>query len=309
MYKLASEKRHAGPELVQTPLRPKPRHSPLAMWHLLSLDAPSVAAVWTVFVAGSVGLRLPWVEPAAMFVAVWMIYAADRLLDGRGLEGVAGSMKQTPGGNDRKKNNDGLEKRHRFHLTHRGGFLVGIGVGAVALGYLLSPIDGQALRLYAVLAMLLGVWMLLVHMRGRDRGRLPKEIAVGLFFPAAVFIPTVARLPGLRFELLPGAALFAGVCALNCLMVYAWEHPGRRMGAHWTTRWATRYLDEVVLAMLLLCGGAAVRREVGLRVSLACGLSVGLLWGLHRMRGRIAAVHLRAAADLVLLTPLLWLRW
>jgi hypothetical protein len=31
------------------------------------------------------------------------------------------------------------------------------------------------------------------------------------------------------------------------------------------------------------------------------------LWVLHQMRNRIGAVNLRAAADLVLLCPLLWL--
>jgi hypothetical protein len=41
----------------------------------------------------------------------------------------------------------------------------------------------------------------------------------------------------------------------------------------------------------------------------ACGLSVVLLWWLDRMRERVRAISLRAAADLVLLTPLLWLRW
>jgi hypothetical protein len=254
----------------------------LATWHLLSLDAPTVAAVWTVFVARSVGIRLPWVEPAAMFVAVWMIYAADRLLDTRD-----------------------LEERHRFHHAHRGGFLGMIGVAALALLYLLHRIDARALHLYALLATLLGVWMLAIHARGVAARRLPKEVAVGLFFPAAVFIPTVARDPRLRASLLPVAVLFAGVCALNCLMLYAWEHPRDRSFAHVTTRWATNHLG--MLAGLLLAAtavGATLNRG---GPALACGLSVALLWVLHQMRNRIGAVNLRAAADLVLLCPLLWL--
>jgi len=254
------------------------------MWHLLSLDAPTVAAVWTVFVARSVGVRLPWVEPAAMFVAVWMIYAADRLLDARG-----------------PTLSEGLEERHRFHHAHRNGFLSVIGLAALALIYLLRRIDARALYLYALLATLLGVWMLLIHARGRDSQRLPKEIAVGLFFPAAVFIPTVAREP---------AVLFAGVCALNCLLLYAWEHPedrSDRSGAHITTRWAVGHLGTLAAVLVVAAGVLAAMRQSG--PALACGLSVGLLWGLHRMRRRVGAVHLRAAADLVLLTPLLWLRW
>ena len=284
----------AGPVLVS---HRRPRRSPLALWHLLSLDAPSVAAVWTLFLARCTVLRLPWVEPAAMFVAVWMIYAADRLLDARGLDSVQ------PSG-------DGLEERHRFHHAHRSGFLCGIVVGAVALVYLLQRTDSRTLRLYALLATLLAAWLLVVHASARSRGqRLPKEIAVGLFFAAAVFIPTIGRLPRLRAELFPSAALFAGVCALNCLFLYAWEHPGSRPGAHGSTRWATSHLDALAAVLIAATGLAAVvqRGGIGEVPALACGFSTGLLWGLHRVRGRVLAVHLRAVADLVLLTPLFWL--
>ena len=71
----------------------------LRLWHLLSLDAPTVAALWTVFVARAVRVELPWNVPVAMFAAVWAIYAADRLLD-------AGRQ-------------ENLEARHRFHGVHR----------------------------------------------------------------------------------------------------------------------------------------------------------------------------------------------
>ena len=253
-----------------------------------------MAAVWVVFVGRSVGVRLPWVEPAAMFVAVWMIYAADRLLDARVLDSGVGKV-------------DGLEERHRFHHAHRTGFLAGIGVAALGLLYLLHRIDARALHLYALLATLLGVWMLLIHVRGANHRRLPKEIAVGLFFPAAVFIPTVARDPGMRLSLLPVAVLLAGVCALNCLLLYAWEHPKDRSGAHGTTRWAMGHLDALAAGLVVAAGAGVVWQRGGLAV--ACGLSVGLLWGLDRVRGRVGAINLRAAADLVLLTPLLWLRW
>jgi len=261
------------------------------LWHLLSLDAPSVAAVWTIFLARAAELRLPWVEPVAMFVAVWMIYAGDRLLDAR-----SGS--------------DGLEERHRFHHAHRSAFLCGIVAGALALVYLLHRTDVRTLRLYALLAALLAAWLLVVHASARSRGqRLPKEIAVGLFFAAAVFIPTVGRLPGSRALLLPTAMLFAGVCALNCLFLYAWEHPGSRPEAHGSTRWATRHLNALAAALVVAAVTLAVlqRGRVGKAPAVACGVSAGLLWGLHRVRGRVLAVHLRAAADLVLLTPVLWL--
>ncbi len=285
-----------GPVLVESTGRRR-RFSPLALWHLLSLDAPSVAALWTLFLARCAGLKLPWVEPAAMFVAVWMIYAADRLLDARGLDAGQSS-------------GEGLEERHRFHHAHRGAFLCGIVAGALALVYLLHHTDARALHLYALLAALLAAWLLVVHASARSSGqRLPKEIAVGLFFAAAVFSPTVGRVPGLQAQLLPSALLFAGLCALNCLLLYAWEHPGKRSGAHSSTRWATAHLNALAAALVVTAGLAAAIQwgRMGEAPALACGVGAALLWALHRVRGRVSAVHLRAAADLVLLTPVLWL--
>lgn len=291
-----------------------PQHySVLALWHLLSLDAPSVAALWTFAIARAVGLHLPWTEPAAMFVAVWMLYASDRLLDARPL----------PDGSAPPE----LEDRHRFHQRHRRGFLSMIVVAACALVVLLHLLDPRALHLYALLAALLSAWLLLIHARPAPSAashRMPKELAVGIFFPAAVFIPTVARLPQLRLDLLPAALLFAAVCTLNCLFLYAWEHPvtgtRTRTRAHWTTRWATNHL--AILAIVIAAASCALvcssllhaLPSSSIRLQHASALLAGctllsslLLLLLHELRRALKPVHLRALADLVLLTPALLL--
>ncbi len=288
----------------RTTPREAPRHTPLALWHLLSLDAPSVAAVWTIAVASAVGLHLSFTAPAAMFVAVWMLYAADRLLDARPL----------PGGQAPPE----LEERHRFHHRHRRAFLILIAISACVLVALLRTIDPHAMRLYTLLATLLGAWFLIIHARplpGDGSHRLPKELAVGIFFPAAVFIPTVARLPQLRLDLLPIALLLAATCSLNCLFLYAWEHPGPRTRAHWSTRWATHHLVALtwtvaalslflILISPLLTASAQLHR--GTTVLTTCILaSALLLLLLHHLRNRLPPLHLRALADLVLLTPLI----
>ncbi len=281
-----------------------PHYSPLALWHLLSLDAPSVAAVWTIAVASAVGLRLPWTVPAAMFVAVWMLYAADRLLDARPF----------PGGQFPPE----LEERHRFHHRHRRAFLIFIAISACVLVGLLRGLDSHAMRLYTLLATLLCAWFLIIHARplpGDGAHRLPKELAVGIFFPAAVFIPTVARLPQLRLDLLPIAVLLAATCSLNCLFLYAWEHPNQRLQAHWSTRWATHRLVALTwtvaaLSLLLivispfLTASAQLNRGTTLLTSCVLASSLLLLL-LHHLRGRLNPLHLRALADLVLLTPLI----
>jgi hypothetical protein len=238
-----------------------------------------------------------------MFVAVWMLYASDRLLDARPLPGG-----QAP---------PDLEERHRFHQRHRRAFLVAITLSAFLLAALLRFADPPAMRLYALLAALLCAWFLLIHARplpGDGTHRLPKELAVGIFFPAAVFIPTVARLPQLRLDLLPVALLLAAICSLNCLFLYAWEHPGLRPHAHWSTRWATRHLISLtssiaLLSLLWLIAAQFLIDRSSLRhgtlVLTACILtSTVFLLLLHFVRRRLQPVHLRALADLMLITPL-----
>lgn len=314
------------PPVPQRPSRPqlvppqRPRYSALALWHLLSLDAPTVAALWTVFIARCSNLALSWTEPAAMFLAVWMIYAADRLLDTRLL--------------DDRLSSSGLEARHRFHHRHRTAFISCILLSSAALAALLHRTDPRSLHLYVLLATLLAAWMLLIHIRPQPDSatrRLPKELAVGIFFPAAVFIPTLARTnptPAahqvlgaaanwIRPTLLPSAILFAAVCTLNCLCVYAWEHPSSRQQTpasfqnpqtHWTTRWATTHLTTLALIILAASTIASISRTLAVALpALACSLSTAALFALNHCRRSLSPLHLRAAADLVLLTPILFL--
>jgi hypothetical protein len=267
----------------------------LHLWHLLSLDAPTVAIVWTWFIARAVHLHLPLAGPLAMFLAVWMLYAADRLLDAR-------QLFTSP------LHTDDLEARHLFHHRHATAFLTGIAFASIALAALLNHLLPEALKLYTVLGALLFGWFLLIHARATNR-RLPKELAVGIFFPAATFIPTVARLPYLRLEMLPQAMLLAAVCSLNCLCIYAWEHPEPRSNAHWSTRYATQHLTALATATTLagLALAAAAHHTTRWPLALAAAISASLLLALHRLHHRFNSLTLRTSADLALLTPLLFM--
>jgi hypothetical protein len=178
-----------------------------------------------------------------MFTAVWMLYAADRLLDARPL----------PNGTPPPE----LEERHRFHQRHRKAFLSAIVVASGALAALLDRLDPRALHLYALLATLL-----------------------------------------------------AAVCTLNCLFLYAWEHPAPRLQAHWTTRWATGHLralaTAVTAAAALTASLSALHRlpRLDTAPAVACALSAALLQALDSHRSRFTPLTMRASADLVLLTPL-----
>ena len=281
--------------------RARSRSSPLALWHLVSLDAPTVAALWTWFIAASFRISLPFTAISSMAVAVWMLYAADRLLDARPL--LSNPLHAAD-----------LEHRHRFHHRHRPAFLIGIVAASVALAILIPRLDPRALRLYLVLGALLAGYLILIHATGSAH-RLPKELAVGLFFAAAAFIPTLAEAPALLSFLLPAAALFALLCTLNCLFIYQWEHPAASSlpasNTHPFTRFALRHLNTVasasLTASLVLALALHTVGQSSWRLPAACALSILLLLLLDRERLRISPLNLRACADLALLTPILFL--
>jgi hypothetical protein len=261
----------------------------LASWHLLSLDAPTVAVVWTWFVARTSQVALTIELYAAMFIAVWLLYAVDRLLD-------------TAAG-DRE-----LEARHRFHHRHRFMFAKAIAAGCLALAALLVKIPEMLFLLYCGLAGLLLVWFAIIHcLASNSAERLPKELGVGIFFSAAVFLPGCLGAESERDWLALAAIAFGLLCTLNCLCIYDWEHAEDELArAHITTRAGVRALRSVGLALTVASLGAAIFAPQRLAaVWLATASSTGLLLVLDRRRRDFGRTDLRAAADLVLLTPLL----
>lgn len=265
--------------------------NPIQLWHLLSLDAPTVAAVWTYFIARASHVALPVSAPFAMALAVWILYAADRILDARHI-GDSSSE---------------LETRHFFHHRHRRAFLAGISIAAATLAALLPHLNPAAIQFYLIEGACLVAWFIILHAT-RSAHRLPKEIAVGLFFAAAIFIPTVARDAALRLALLPSAILFAALCSLNCLFIYAWEHegPASTRPAHPTTRLALAHLPALALG-LVAAASLLFTIHFTPTVPTACALAALLLLILHRNRRHLSRTTLRATADLALLTPILLL--
>jgi hypothetical protein len=264
----------------------------LERWHLLSFDAPTLATLWTWFLARCAGAHATPATLAAMFLAVWVLYAADRLLDAR-------VMLQ---GNDAA-----LEARHYFHATHRRSFLAAIALAAPALVFALAAMPRPLLLAYFVLAALLALWLGIVH-TSPNPARLPKELAVGLFFAIAVALPaTFAKNAQWFTAMLPCAVM----ASLNCLFLLAWEtrpHPHR--ATHPSSAFAVRHLRPLTLAAMLACLALAAvnvsphQAPANVLPPLACALSLTLLLLLHRTRDRFTPTTLRALADAALLTPI-----
>jgi hypothetical protein len=278
--------------------------NPLALWHLLSLDAPTVATLWTWFIASANHVRLPLSSALAMTIAVWTLYAADRLLDARLLDTHLMDARYL---NLDPPHHEDLEARHYFHRIHRSAFLTGIILGAIALATLLPRLEPAAIHLYLILGALVSAYFILIHATSSAH-RLPKEIAVGLFFAAATFIPTVARRPDLRLTLLPSALLFATLCSLNCLFIYAWEHPAPNstQRTHAITRLTLRNLPLLtILVTISSLTLTLLDHQASWPITCATAIAATLLLLLHKQHHAISRVTLRAAADLALTTPFL----
>lgn len=279
------------------------------MWHLLSLDAPTVATVWMLYIAAAVHVHLSPRMPIAMCASVWLLYAADRLLDSRTLAaGLPAPHHGKPSQLilDRLALRYGLEERHFFHHRHRRPMMAGIVLCALLLTALVPQLDSADLRLDLLLGMLLVAYFVRIHTT-TSAHQLPKEIAVGLFFSAAVFIPAVSRTPHMRLALLPVALLFAALCSLNCFFIYRWEHvaddtASSLPAASDFTRTVVGHLDALTLALVVL--SFVLWATTHQATMLPIPVAALLLLGLDRLRFHFSPVSLRAAADLVLLTPL-----
>jgi len=273
-------------------------------WHLLSLDAPTVAVTWCAAFLSVIGV--PLTRPAARWpivflsLATWLCYVGDRVQDARSaLDGPA------------------LRPRHHFYgnwwRSHRPSLVALVCLAALACattGFLGLPTP--LLVYYLVLSLASLSYFAWVH-SGRERSAraLAKEAAVAVIFALGCILPAWSSASSaLRFQLLPAGLLFALLCWLNCVAIERWEGRGI-VGAyaHPSTHWAARHLN----ALLIACASAAamlaiwrynVGRPTALAPYLACAFV--LLAALERWRLRFSVDSLRIFADLALLTPLAW---
>jgi hypothetical protein len=268
----------------------------LRLWHLASLDAPTVAVAWSLGFAWAVGVRLPFWMPVLLALGTWAVYIGDRLLDARTAL--------------RSGNLDRLRERHFFHWRHRRILaplaLVAAGA-ATAIIFDLMPVVGRehnSVLAFAALAYFSGVHAS-QSSSSSARTRFSKELLVGFLFTAGCALPALSRLDGTTSTWALGSIFaacffFVSLAWMNCSAIERWESPQRP--------------GRVAIggSMLALAGLALTIYLLPTRPRLAALLAAGstsalLLALLDRLRSRLSPLALRAAADLVLLTPLLLL--
>jgi len=281
--------------------------APLALWHLASLDAPTVAVVWALAFAWAARVTLPAWTPILLALVAWPVYIADRLLDVRAAFRDAEAQP--------------LRLRHFFHWQHRRLFIPFAAISACAAACIIvvcMPVAARERNSVLVAAGL--AYFSSVH-AGRVfprflsrllRPLLTKETLVAVIFTAACALPTLSRAASgssMRsgsplWFLAPAVGYFAIVAWLNCRSIERWEaeevcsfgNDSKRSGM---------FLQAmgVGLAGILLAGALSSNHRIALLVGSGAAAAF-LLALLDRVRGRLTPLALRAAADLVLLTPL-----
>lgn len=263
---------------VSTPVSPLLTLPALKLWHLLSLDAPSVAAVWTCFLAFEVGQKQTIATPAALALAVWLLYAGDRVYD-------------TMRGEDR-------QERHRFLFQHRVSLYIAASIVAAALAGLMLWLPPHLRTAWLLLALPLAAYVAAVHLL---QMRVPKEPLVAIFFGLATTLPLMESHAAPPAMLALFAIAFGLVCWLNCAAIARWENT---LGeADRCTRWLGRHFSLAGPSLVLLTTPLLLlHHTVGVGLSMMA--SAACLTAVDSFRPRFESTTLRSLADLSLLTPL-----
>jgi hypothetical protein len=271
---------------------------PLELWHLASLDAPTVAVAWSLSFAWAARVRLATWLPPLLALTVWAVYVFDRLLDARAALRTAELSR--------------LRERHYFHWRHRRALLpMAIVSACAAAGLILAFMPMAARERNSLLAAASLAYFARVHSGHRVRpfisALLTKELLVGLLFTAGCVLPALGALRTAHGTLRPlvcAAAFFAALAWLNCHAIDQWEAETRRNFQ--TVSSFVLAAGGVLLALIMLF--AHPRIGILLLAGVASALLLALLdW----QRDKLSAVTLRAAADFALLAPvpLLALAW
>ncbi|MGC1871899.1 MAG: hypothetical protein WA700_13155 [Acidobacteriaceae bacterium] len=282
-------------------------------WHLLSLDAPTVAVVWCWFFAAAFGVSLPPTALVTLALGTWCVYVADRLLDGW-----------------RSVDMTDLRDRHWFYLRHRKPFVIAWIAAAIPLAYLILFRVQPAVRTDDIVLCLIGIgYFLLIHHRS-EGDRFSKELFVGFLFSIATAVPTWTRVQEGRGLLLAAIFTFGAACWLNCVAIQTWEdaeanregaqnhfaagrtgEPGVRQN-RMPRRALTDFLGHHLTAFAAVIGMLALSLA-GLPVGrtiwppfIAVAASSLVFVALIRHNIRLSALSLRVLADGALLTPLLF---
>lgn len=261
---------------------------------ILSLDAPVVALVWQEQLARAGLTRVGWPERVLLGIVVWLIYAADRWIEGMRLDPARVGT-----------------HRHGFYIRHRGAVAV-VGAALLAAGAAVAVGRLSAGEWWAGLgvACMVLVYLLSHQCLHRDNPwRAPKETCVGVLFAAGCALGPALQ-PGVHLGAIAGLSVLLALLAFtNCALISAWEESIDR--GHGQTSLALQFSFGRMLSRQLawLGGGlgvavAALPSGGEVREGAVCvAASSVLLAVVDLLEPRIGERAARVCADVVLLTP------
>lgn len=241
-----------------------------------------VAILWQHFLAESFAIPLRPAARLTLFLTVWAIYLADRLLDLR--RHPQESVHRIP---------------HSYYRPRRRA--VQILMAAVLLADLAVAVLWLRPRVFETgIWLATGVLLYLAVFALLGRGGATKPFLAATLFATGVFLVAVLNGPDAGFSrerLLAPATSFFLLCLVNILMIGSWElsPPGVRSAIRWPVAW---------LAIPIAWSAGVTPWTLGIAGS-AAGLDA---LGLVAPRVESPAAR-RVLADAVLLAPLAVLVW
>jgi len=259
----------------------------LRFWHLSALDAPTVAVTWLLAFAKSAGVRLAGWVPLLLALITWVVYIGDRILDARSALHT-GRI-------------DCLRERHLFQWRHRRTFLrLGFAALCCSTWIGLSVMSTEARERNSLLVAAGIIYFSCIHSRRKLQSIFPKELLVGILFTTACALPAFGRVANLSVDFIGVVGFFATLAWLNCQAIDFWESPRK-----------TKFSRQIFFASCALALAGILWASIlhathvyTAELFAAGAMSALFLAYLDRIRMRLTPLALRAAADLVLLTPL-----
>jgi len=243
----------------------------LWLWpNLLSLDAPLVALLWQMLFIRCFHARGQTLPPILLAAAVWLIYAADRVLDA--WRGAAS------------------RPRHQFYRRH---WRVVLPVWTLVLGTAArlawTGLPRETFNRGAWLGAAVAVYFAAVH---GMRRKWPKEAAVAVIFALGASLAAWTNL-----ETLPDVLtviLFSCLCWINCIAIEKWEDSPKQFS----------------IGLLAACVGLAaivvLHHDRPILASAEASSAAAFVL-LDRSRLKLSADALRVLADAALLSPIFFL--
>lgn len=173
--------------------------------HVLGLDAPVVAMVWQIFLAGVFQIQLPPAAPITLGAVVWFIYLFDRLMD---------TQKAIP-----------PTCRHRFTARHRPLIKILLTTCFILVLVGISRLPKTYIQDGFKTGLVICVYLAIVHGFKPGLMQLPsaKEFMVGFGFALGVCLPIWSS--GLEPTIWMGSiGLFGLLCWTNCRLIDCWEN-------------------------------------------------------------------------------------